>query len=973
MNNGDLGDWLRGMATLGVLALPLVWSGCSDARPTERPRSPLSLTRTIPLPGVRATRPAVGIPGRLDHLAYDPGTERLFVAALENDSLEVVDLTTGQRVESIPGLPQAQGAAYVPGASCVAVTSGGDGLLHLFDTRTLEEQQTIDVGPDADNVRYDARNNTLLVSYGDTNQGAIAVFDAATWKKLRDLPLPSRPESFQLNPVGRRIFVNLPQGVRAVTDGAVAVVNRENGQIMATIPLAGRARNFPMAYDATRGRLFIASRRPARLIVIDVGTSAILAEAPCTDDADDVFYDARTSQVLVIGGGFRPDLQEPGTASPNSPPGEMGAIDLFVVGAKGKLRHKATVPTAWHARTGLFVPARRALYVAVPMHGDSDPEVREYTIESPSLLEGMELNPPGTVGHVAPDVYTTPTGQLLTPAGRQVELPGMRPQAIALSPDGKMLVTTGKKNVLAVIDPTTGRIRQMPSLSTRPREVGLEDEMADEDPALAAANAPAPGGGAKKAPPPTNAKISFTGLVFSADGQSLFLSDPDGRVRIFPIEANHKVGRPVSHALPDTRKTGKEVPTGLAVSPDGRRLYIAGNVGNRVYEMDVKDGKVLRSWDAGVAPYEVVLTGDKLYVSNLGGRRAGTNDLAAPAGRGSKVRVDEVRALPTEGSVTVIDLATNGVRAEILVGLHASAMALSPNKKYVVVANTGSDTLSVIDVQTDQVVERVWARQTPADLFGAQPNALAFDRSGKWLYVCNGTQNAVAMVKFEPEDNASKVVGLIPVGWFPAGIAYDSAHHRLCVANIKGVGALRSFQAEEPVKLTSKDHFGTVSLVPVPSWFKRSSLTKIALHNMSLPQARGGPAPRPPQPARAPRAGAGRRAQRLQARHLRHQGKPHLRPGAGRHAGRQRHDQPLHLWREIHPQPAQDRPRICAARQHLLLRRAKRGRPSVDGQRPGQRIRRAPAHRGIPPQLPGRQSGRRRGRAGLGLLRLHLG
>jgi YVTN family beta-propeller protein len=851
MSSNGVGDWWGSLATLGALAWLLVWSGCSEAKQKDGPRAPLSLTRTIPLPGVRASRPGVGIPGRLDHLAYDPATERLFVAALENNSLEVVDLTSGQRVESIPELPLAQGLACVPGASCVAVASGGDGLLHVFNTRTLEEKQKIEVGPEADNVRYDARNNTLLVSYGDTNRGAIAVFDALTWKKLRELPFPSRPESFQLNPVGRRIFANLPKGTKAVTDGEVAVANRENGQIMATIPLPGRARNFPMAYDAAHGRLFIASRRPARLIVIDVGTSAIVGEAPCTDDADDLFYDARTSQVLVIAGGFRPDLQEPGTASPCSPPGEMGAIDVFVVGAKGKLKHKATVPTAWHARTGLFVPARRALYLAVPMHGERDPEIREYTVEMPSLLEGMEPNPPGTVGRVASGVYATPTGQLLTPAGQQVELPGMRPQAIAISPDGKVVVTTGKKNTMAVIDTTTGRIRQVASLSTRPGEVNLEDELESEDPALAAANAPAPGRGPNRAPPPSNAKISFTGLVFSADGSRLFLSDPDGRIRIFPIGANHKVGRPVSHALPDIRRSGKDIPTGLAVSPDGQRLYIAGNVRDRLYEMDVDNGKVLRSWDTGVAPYEVALAADKVYVSNLGGRRAGTNDLAAPAGRGSKVRVDEVRALPTEGSVTVIDLVAGSVKTEILVDLHASAMALSPNKKYLVVANTGSDTLSVIDVKTDRVVEKIWARQTPADLFGAQPNALAFDRSGKWLFVCNGTQNAVASVKFEPEDNASKVVGLIPVGWFPAGIAYDAAHNRLCVANLKGIGALRSFQPDEPVKLASKDYFGTVSLAPVPSWFKRSSVTKIALRNMSYPRLAAARLPaRPNQPPR---------------------------------------------------------------------------------------------------------------------------
>src|SRR6185369_4196265 len=135
------------------------------------------------------------------------------------------------------------------------------------------------------------------------------------------------------------------------------------------------------------------------------------------------------------------------------------------------------------------------------------------------------------------------------------------------------------------------------------------------------------------------------------------------------------------------------IPTGLAVSVDSKRIYVAGNVANKLHELDAQTGALLRSWDTGVAPFDVVLVNGKAYVSNLGGRRATTNDLSALAGRNTKVRVDPMRHLPTEGSVTVVDLATGVVKVEILVGLHASALAVSPDKKYVVVANTGSDTL----------------------------------------------------------------------------------------------------------------------------------------------------------------------------------------------------------------------------------------------------------------------------------------
>lgn len=340
-----------------------------------------ALARRIVLAGVRQTRPGVGVPGRLDHLAYDAGTSRLFVAALENGSLEVVDLAAGRRVRSIGDLHLPQGVAVVPAHHSIAVACGGDGTLHVFDSRSLEEGHTLYVGPDADNVRYDAGSDTLWVAYGGATSGAIAGYGPRAWNRLCEIPFGSHPESFQLEPNGARLFANLPKGVRAVEDGSVAVAGRRNCQIQTVIPLAGRARNFPLAFDAGCQRLFIASRRPARLIVIDTQRGAIIAEAPCIDDSDDLFYDARTGRVLVIGGGFRPDLQEPGTASPCSPPGEMGALEVFAVSRSGQLTHLSTTPTAPHARTGLLVPSRHAIYIAVPFRGDTEAEIREYRLD----------------------------------------------------------------------------------------------------------------------------------------------------------------------------------------------------------------------------------------------------------------------------------------------------------------------------------------------------------------------------------------------------------------------------------------------------------------------------------------------------------------------------------------------------------------------------------------------------------------
>lgn len=434
--------------------------------------------------------------------------------------------------------------------------------------------------------------------------------------------------------------------------------------------------------------------------------------------------------------------------------------------------------------------------------------------------------PPGSVGRVAQNRHETPTGQVLTPAGRQVTLPGMRPQALALSPDGRLLATAGRNRTLVLIDPTAGEILQTVALSTPKSETDTNT---------------------------VSAQLSFTGLVFAPDGRRLYLSNTGGDVWAFPIGMKLRAGKPVILKVPDARapKQRAEIPTGLAVSPDGRRLFVCGNLGNRLHEIEVASGKTLRSWDTGVAPYDVVLVGEKAYVSNLGGRRPGEGALVAPAGKGTTVRVDPVRHIANEGSVTVIDLAAGAVKTEILAGLHACGLAVSPDGRYVVLANTGSDTLSVIDTRTDRIVEKIWARQTPADLFGAQPNALAFDPRGERLYVCNGTQNAVAVIEFEPKDNASKVIGLIPVGWFPGAIQFDAERRTLCVANVKGLGATKGFRRGEPVKLTSKTFLGSVSLVPVPNDRRLASLTAQALENMRYPALAEAFRPaRPGQPAR---------------------------------------------------------------------------------------------------------------------------
>jgi len=456
-----------------------------------------------------------------------------------------------------------------------------------------------------------------------------------------------------------------------------------------------------------------------------------------------------------------------------------------------------------------------ALWLGLPSAWGSDPGTQE------------------VVGRIGTNRFYTPVNQVLSPAGIQVDLPGMRPQALAFSPNGRLLVTAGKTHELVVIDPQTARIAQQVPL---PSEKGRSPVAAPVSPQILE--------------PDKEGQVSFTGLVFSPDGSRIYLANVDGSIKVFGVDKAGRVSGLFTFPLPPANARGRkpEIPAGLALSNDGKRLYVVLNLSNRIAELDATDGKVLRTWDVGVAPYDVVLAGKKIYVSNWGGRRPAAGSVTGPAGQGTLVRVDPMRYIANEGSVTAINPAT-GTSKEIITGLHASALALSPNGRWLVVANAGSDTLSVIDTRNDEIVERIWTRQSPADLFGAQPNALAFNRSGRTLFVCNGTQNAVAVIDFRP--GKSRLLGLIPVGWFPGAIMHDARRKTLYVANIKGLSPGRPRKFDARPEFNSHQYYGSVSIIKPPSGRKLAESTSVVLANMRYPLIKEAMLPaRPGQPPR---------------------------------------------------------------------------------------------------------------------------
>ena len=322
----------------------------------------------IPLPNVL---------GRIDHFAYDARRNRLWVAGLENHSIEVLDLNKKRRVAEIRGLTEPQGLAYAPEKDFVFVASRGDGTLRSFDAQTFVPGPWVDLGRNSDNVRYDARTQTLYVgSNGEPGAGTLSAIDLramlpttkggvaapprspadlnlsaprqADWRAR--LELSSHPESFQID--GDQIYVNVP-------DEHIIGVVEASGDAMkltATFPVTVAQKNFALVLDAPNHRLWSISRKPALLLAYDAQSGALLSQTPCVGDCDDAFYDADLGKLVLVGG-------------------EEGAIDVFDVKSADAPRRLQRVMTGAHARTGYYVASQKLLAVAVPHSGAQQAKV----------------------------------------------------------------------------------------------------------------------------------------------------------------------------------------------------------------------------------------------------------------------------------------------------------------------------------------------------------------------------------------------------------------------------------------------------------------------------------------------------------------------------------------------------------------------------------------------------------------------
>ena len=327
-------------AALVWIAAPSVVAQQSEA---------LSLDSHISLPGVK---------GRIDHLSVDLTGQRIFVAAVDNHTLEVIDLKPGRRIHTITDLAEPQGVFFDASTNRLFVACALDGVTKIFDGTTFQVVATVKYPDDADNVRYDSRNKNVIVGYAgakqlrkrETGTGGLGFLDS-DGKKIADIVIDAHPESFQLEKTGSRLFVNVPDKKE------IEVIEVPKHAVVSRWPIA-EENNFPMALDEEHYRLFVASWYPPQLVVFDTQSGKQIASTETAGPSDDLFFDSQRRRIYVLT--------------------SKGYIEVFQQKDPDHYDRIARYPTPPHTQTGLYVPEWGKLFAAVQRQGEQDAEVRVY-------------------------------------------------------------------------------------------------------------------------------------------------------------------------------------------------------------------------------------------------------------------------------------------------------------------------------------------------------------------------------------------------------------------------------------------------------------------------------------------------------------------------------------------------------------------------------------------------------------------
>jgi DNA-binding beta-propeller fold protein YncE len=308
--------------------------------------SPLKLAQKIPMPKVA---------DRLDHLGVDVPGKRLFIAALgdKQNTVEVVDLKSNQRISSIPGQSKPQGIFYSSDFKKLFVANGGDGTCKIFAGDTLKLTNSFPVGDDADHVGYDAATKYLYIGTGDAKSGALAVIDTRTGAHIGDIKTDARPGGIKFDKSNSQIYVTLTGSSK------LGVLDRKKREQVTAWAVPGVPGNVALAIDDKHHRLFAGSRMPPLLTVLDTETGKTITQIEGVDGIDDLWYDAAHQRIYASGGrGF-----------------EVGSVYVYQQIGADQYKLAGKIPTAPGAGTSLWVPELNRFFVAAPASEKQEAQV----------------------------------------------------------------------------------------------------------------------------------------------------------------------------------------------------------------------------------------------------------------------------------------------------------------------------------------------------------------------------------------------------------------------------------------------------------------------------------------------------------------------------------------------------------------------------------------------------------------------
>ena len=317
-----------------------------------QPAAPLKLVATIPLPELHD--------GDFDHFAPDIDGHRLFLTGEENEKVLVLDTNANKLVHTIEDVKAPHAILYRKDLKKMFIVAGDASAVQVYDADSYKMGAEIKVSIDADSIAYDPATQYMYVVNGGreahTPFSLISVIDTNTSKKLRDIKInTNHVEAIVLEKSGPRMFCNL------TSLGAVGVMDRKGSTLKATWPLpAGDKVNVAMALDETNHRLFVVTRTPGKLIVLNSDTGKVVASMDAVGMVDDMSYDAAHKRIYLAGD---------------------GAVDVFEQKDADHYNLLAKIPGSFRAKTGILVPELNRYYLAVPHHEKQDAEVRVYEIQ----------------------------------------------------------------------------------------------------------------------------------------------------------------------------------------------------------------------------------------------------------------------------------------------------------------------------------------------------------------------------------------------------------------------------------------------------------------------------------------------------------------------------------------------------------------------------------------------------------------